>query len=172
MRGHYQSPHYLSRCSWTHLYTSASIFSMVATSGWVWPEDFSRSSKACWDISSNTWFGFIGSWQKTGFLYLLPAAPSPVCTAVLPPRICPGTRTGWPGCVAFEGGPESRSRPAGQRLLRCCDEAETLRSDKTIFFENIQPIIWILRVKINAVNNNSTNMNHSFRKTRVNEWEI
>lgn len=33
-----------------HLYTSASIFSMVATSGCVWPEDFSRSSKACWDI--------------------------------------------------------------------------------------------------------------------------
>lgn len=35
-----------------HLYTSASIFSMVATSGWVWPEDFSRSSKACWHIES------------------------------------------------------------------------------------------------------------------------
>lgn len=35
--------------NWHHLYTSASILSMVATSGWVWPEDFSRSSKACGD---------------------------------------------------------------------------------------------------------------------------
>lgn len=27
------------------------MLSMVATSGWVWPEDFSRSSKACGDTT-------------------------------------------------------------------------------------------------------------------------
>lgn len=51
---------------------------------------------------------------------------SPVCRVARRPRIVPGKRTGWPGCGASEGGRESRSRPAEQRLLRCCDEAETL----------------------------------------------
>lgn len=107
----------------THLYTSANMFSMVATSGWVWPDDFSRSSRACGDISSSVHTIGPGS-------FAFVAAPPPVCRAVLPPRIGPGTRTGSPGCAAFEGGPESRSRPAGRRRLRCCDEAETLRKEK------------------------------------------
>lgn len=47
--------------NFTHRYTSANIFSMVATSGWVWPDDFSRSSKACWDVSEITWLHLIGS---------------------------------------------------------------------------------------------------------------
>lgn len=55
---------------------------------------------------------------------------SPACKVVQRPRIVPATRTGLPGCEAFEGGQESRSRPAGLRLLHCCDEAGTLSSNK------------------------------------------
>lgn len=71
---------------------------------------------------------------------------SPVCRAAQQPHIFPGTHTGWPSCEAFEGGPESRIRPAGLQPLHCCDEAGTLCSETP---KNTQKSKWGFDTSLN-----------------------
>lgn len=84
---------------------------------WLWQRDnlTCRPKPGCWAW----WPHRDGRDQRSS-----PGPPALACRGGRPPRTCPGTRTGWPGCAGFSGGLGSRSLPAEpQPKLRCCVDA-------------------------------------------------